>query len=152
MRSIDFTTQIPQSPAEFLAAMARPDAWDGDASRVEGTPEAGLDIRASAPLDAEDVPAVAVRLLPAGAAVQLRVRTSPASAQPVSADIDAQVPGAPVTMAARLEVSGGAGGSEVVAHADVTSTAPLIGPMIEAAVAPSVEKILRQSIEDIAQL
>ncbi len=147
MRSIDFTQHIALTPAEFLTRLGSEEAFDGQTAQIEGSPEKGFDIRASAPLRDEDVPAAAAAMLPAGAAVQQRLRTSAADAEPVTIDIAAEVSGAPVSLTGRIEVAGQEQGSLATVHAEVTSNAPLFGGMVESAVAPAVERLLRERIE-----
>lgn len=152
MRSIDFTDSAPVSPQQILRRMSDPQAWDSDSTTISGSVETGLDITSSTPLIAADVPAAFASMLPDSAAVEQRLRTSGESDSPMTIDVVATIPGAPVTVTAQLSFADSGAGSAITVHGEVSSNAPLFGGMIESAIVGKVEGLLRERIDQLVEL
>lgn len=146
----------------ILARLESREIWEHATAEatVTGSVAEGLQVRTSAPLPADEVPDSARRFLPETARIEqdFSLPATAADASSARAQQSTEVPGVPVAVSAVIDfgaadpadISGS--GTEISVVAEVTSSIPLFGSAVEAAIAPTVERLLGERLEEIADL
>ena len=75
-----------------------------------------------------------------------------AAGSPQQARLTVTVPGAPVAVSVDLAAEEDGDGARVTADAEVSSSVPLLGPMVESAVEPVVRAQLREKLDQLVDL
>lgn len=159
MRRFSLSGPSALPPSRLRAALADPSTWrHRDAAVTEEYDR----LIVALPLPADAVPASLARFVPAGAS--LRVQVDPAAEAPAgspqTARLRVTVPGAPVEVRVDLSAvpadggtrTGASRGSEVTAEAELESTVPFLGPMVESALEPVVRDRLREQLDQLIDL
>lgn len=127
---------------------------------VTGSVAEGLQVRTSAPLPADEVPDSARRFLPDTARLEqnFSLPATTADASSARAQQSTEVPGVPIAVSAVIDFTAldpadlSGSGTEIAVVAEVSSSIPLFGSAVEAAVAPTVERLLGERLEEITNL
>ncbi|WP_019159201.1 DUF2505 family protein [Brevibacterium senegalense] len=152
MRTFTLTGRSALPPTRLRAGLTDPDMWRGQGREVTRGDDGSLTV--DTPLAADSVPPSLARYVPESAA--LRMRVAPAAEAPAGspqrARLTVTVPGAPVAVTVDLSAAADGHGALVTAEAEVSSSVPLLGPMVESAVEPVVRAQLREKLDQLVDL
>ena len=152
MKTFSLTGTSALPPTRLRAGLLDPDTWRGQ--DAEPTVAADGSLAVEFPLPAESVPESLARFAPRSGS--LRMRVDPAAeapaGQPQSARLTLTVPGAPVTVTVDLTARPADEATIVTADAQIESTVPLMGPLVESAVEPIVRTQLREKLDQLVDL
>lgn len=161
MKTFSLTGASALSPSLLRAGLLDPSTWRGQDATIESVGEDSL--TTSFPLSADSVPDSLSRFVPDRASMRMEVQAdaeAPAGS-PQTAHLTVTVQGAPVTVrvaftaqptAAAAGSASEGSGSTVTAHAELESSVPLFGPMIESALEPIVRSQLREQFDQLVDL
>ncbi|HLS32482.1 MAG TPA: DUF2505 family protein [Brevibacterium sp.] len=152
MKTFTLTGASPLSPARLRAGLLDPATWHRQDGAVESAADDAL--TASFPLGERSVPDSLSRFVPDDAVLRITVRAAAeaAAGSPQTARLTVTVPGAPVTVRVELTARPADTGSTVGAAAELESSVPLFGPMVESALEPVVRSQLREKLDQLADL
>lgn len=159
MKTFSLTGDSALSPSLLRAGLLDPATWRGQDATVESAGEDSLAV--SFPLAVDSVPEGMSRFLPDRASLRMEIRAdaeAPAGS-PQTAHLTVTVPGAPVEVRVAFTADpatgdepSGSSGSTIAAHAQIESSVPLFGPMIESALEPIVRSQMREKFDQLADL
>lgn len=179
MKTFTLTGATALSPTVLRAGLLDPSTWRGQDATVEPQGDRGLTV--AFPLTADAVPEAMTRFIPPQASLRMDVQAdaeAPAGS-PQTAHLTVTVPGAPVevrvafTAAPTAPADGAArstdgaarstedpedsdaaegAGSTVTIHAEIESSVPIFGPMVESAIEPIVRAQMREKFDKLVDL
>lgn len=144
MRSLTLNHDYSVDLSTFLAKLADPDVWvklGSDASAEYIDPDTEMTVRT--PMPKAELPAALASRLPDNT-VLVEVYMIPGDVLGDEAEIrmSARAAGVPVEIDAVLELREAESVTKLAAHAEISSSIPMFGAMIEQAVVPILEKRL----------
>ncbi|MFP3396795.1 DUF2505 family protein [Brevibacterium sp. H602] len=144
MRSLTLNHEYSVDLSTFLAKLADPDVWEklgSDASAEYIDPDTEMTVRT--PMPKAELPAALASRLPDNT-VLVEVYMIPGDVLGDEAEIrmSARAAGVPVEIDAVLELREAESVMKLAAHAEISSSIPMFGAMIEQAVVPILEKRL----------
>ncbi|WP_029089656.1 DUF2505 domain-containing protein [Brevibacterium album] len=152
MKEFSLTVDSPRTPAAVRSALLSPQSWEARGALSAEADAGGL--TAVLPLRADQLPEAARRFAAGDASLRVRIDGDAEAAPAAPLNLMLTVPGAPVEVRVALTVRPGAEAEHSVldAQAQVVSSVPLMGGMIESALEPFVRQHLAEQLHEIAHL
>ncbi|WP_309132492.1 DUF2505 domain-containing protein [Brevibacterium sp.] len=157
MRTLTLHRETSLDRSAFLARLSDAALWDslGSRARLERL-DADTRVEVTTPMSASDLPEALASRLPSSAEL-VEVYILPGDIVGASTEVrmTAHAAGVPVEIDALItlidrDASGTGAGTAVDVRAEISSSVPLFGSMIESAVAPVLEKKLGQRLATFA--
>ncbi|MGC2940328.1 MULTISPECIES: DUF2505 family protein [unclassified Brevibacterium] len=144
MRTLTLNHDYAVDLSSFLAKLADPGVWEklgSEASAEHMDPDTEMTVRT--PMPKSELPAALASRLPENT-VLVEVYMIPGDVLGTEAEIrmTARAAGVPVEIDAVLELREAESVTKLTAHAEISSSIPMFGAMIEQAVVPILEKRL----------
>ncbi|GAA0036188.1 DUF2505 domain-containing protein [Brevibacterium metallidurans] len=148
--SHDYTVGLP----DFLAALAAASTWEELGSRASTQrvdPDTEVTVRTQVP--ANELPATLASQLPSGAEL-VEVYMVPGDVIGDAAEVrmTAHAAGVPVEIDALITLTGRGTGTALEIRAEISSSVPLFGSMIEQALVPVLEARLTERLDALAEI
>ncbi len=148
MRTLTLNHEYAVDLSTFLAKLADPGIWEklgSEASAEHLDPDTEMTVRT--PMPKSELPAALASRLPKNT-VLVEVYMIPGDVLADEAEIrmTARAAGVPVEIDAVLELRESGSETKLAAHAEISSSIPMFGAMIEQAVVPILEKRLRDRL------
>jgi hypothetical protein len=149
MRTLTLNHDYSDDLTTFLAKLADVAVWEklgSDASAEHIDPDTEMTVRT--PMPKSELPSALASRLPAETEL-VEVYMIPGDVLGGDAEIrmTARAAGVPVEIDAVIELHGAESSTKLTAHAEISSSIPMFGAMIEQAVVPIVEKRLSERLE-----
>lgn len=150
MKEFSLDVASPHSPAAARSALLSPQTWERLGASSAAPAADGL--TAVLPLRADQLPDALSRFVRGEAGLQVQVSGEAAGAEPLRLVLT--VPGAPAEVRVRLDVRAGGeeSGSVLSAQAQLESSVPFLGGMVESALEPVVRTQLAEQLHEVAHL
>lgn len=155
MRTVTMHHENPFDTLTFLGVLAEPATWEslGSSANVHRI-DTDTEVTVRTRIDPVDLPAALSGRLPSGAEL-IEVYRLPGdiAAGPAEIRMTAHAPGVPVEIDALVQVDDTeTGGSHVDVRAEISSSIPMFGAMIEAALVPIFTGQLATRLERFARV
>ncbi len=153
MRTLTLHRETTADRSAFLARLSDVSIWEslGSRARLERL-DADTKVEVTTPMSASDLPEALASRLPSGAEL-VEVYLLPGDDAGASTEVrmSAHAAGVPVEIDALIDLTdrdatGTGAGTVVDVRAEISSSVPIFGSMIESAVAPVLEKKLGQRL------
>lgn len=154
MRTLTLSHDYTIGLTDFLALLADAGTWEAlgsEASTQRVDPDTEVTVRTAVP--AGELPPTLAAQLPSGAElVEIYMVPGDVIGDAAEVRMTARAAGVPVEIDALISLDGQGGGTALTIRAEISSSVPLFGPMIEQALVPILEARLRDRLGRLAEL